>query len=128
MKISIAARQISSYEENGVLIVAFGGAEGNAEAGDYLILQRTLEPSADDVRLGMDAVYIEVFDQSRGEYGAPSHAELRSNSLRLVINEDASRQIGASEIEVHFPAHEHERLSSALARVLHGVELRCVAV
>lgn len=127
--VAFAASETSCHEVDGVLMVAFAAIERAGVDAEYLILQRTLEPTAEDQRLGMDGPYLELSDQSRGMYHGARLVELRESSLRIVLHEAASRRFGAEEIEVRLqPGVDQERLSRALQTVLRGTEFYCFAV
>lgn len=114
----ISADRVSYLEEYGVLTVAFVDAAHAGTEPPYLLLSRTLSPSAQDARLGHDLPFIELSDQGKSLYGGISSVDLSLHALRVVLDPRGASQLGVCEIEVVFTdALAHGGLKQALRRV-----------
>lgn len=104
-------------DENGAATVAF-----QAGAGDYVLLQRTLDPDSQDLELGLAGVYLEVNDQGAGSYDGIRAANLTPLRLVLELNGNGASIIGAGEliIEHHLPPERVLQLSKVLAVIFDG--------
>jgi hypothetical protein len=113
MTVRFNAVEYRTLEEDGVLSVAFAGEEDR-----YVLLQRSIFPSDQDVALGMDAPYLEVSDQASSGYGKILQCVLHHD--RIVIRTDGS----LPDAEVAF-AVDRQALSSlrtSLQRIFAGHE------
>lgn len=86
----------------------------------YLSLQKTLEPSEQDVSLKQDRPYIEVDDQRYSAYSSSIRAEISAKALRILLDEAATKSLGGtSEIIVELdPRMEGASIPALRARLL----------
>ena len=125
MSTRINGRFWHSGEENGVLVLGF--ADDKDQPSQYLLLQRTLAPSAQDRRLGQDGIHIEINDQSNSAYGGIRRVELKEDRIVLSLGESTARAIGSEEnVEVVIDPAKNDDLRDELARLFAGqnVEIR----
>ncbi|MEM7244678.1 MAG: Imm10 family immunity protein [Acidobacteriota bacterium] len=114
---SLLAREVTIDEIDGVLVIGFA-----AENEEYLLLQRSLEPSEQDVALGHDAVYIERNSQLRSAYGGIVRVVLSSRAVVLELSEETAEAIGSEgvfRVDLDLESQRLEVLRESLDR-LHG--------
>jgi hypothetical protein len=105
-------------DDDGAATAAF-----RAESGDYVLLQRALEPDEQDIKLGMAGVYLEVNDQGFTAYDGIEAATLTPTSLVLELNEEGAARIGATKIMVDhdLPLERSSQLSMVVALIFDGL-------
>jgi len=89
----------------------------------YLVLQRADEPTEQDIRMGMEGVYIECCGQGWSWYGHIVSFELcRNRVLAQLDSEAAQRMRDDGRIEATFKLSDERfaELRSALNQVFHG--------
>jgi hypothetical protein len=107
--------------EDGNECLRIGLVDDKFEVGDYLILQRAFEFDEQDVRLGMNNVYIERNDQGRSSYGGIETFELHPCRLRVRFDtRGAQLMAGVRDMEVSFEEGRYEDLRNALERCFKG--------
>ena len=87
---------------------------------NYVLLQRIVNPSQEDIELGHDQVHIEINGQERSEYGAIETCLLQDEELRIMLNEDSAKRLRvASDIRIELPsdADQMDELSTFLAQL-----------
>jgi len=96
---------------------------------DRLVLQRSYEPDEQDLALGMDQVYIERNEQSRGGYGGVRELVLSRDRLNIGLEDAMAQTLGDDAFEITF-ALDDERfqelrdgLRRAVGRAVHLREL-----
>ena len=110
-----------SEEDWGIRIIL--SVDGTLDAERYLMIQRKHTFTDQDVRLGMDDVYIETCGQGWSWYGHIDSFELLDARIRVQLDAEAARRIGDDGvIEVGFdPADEkREVLRAALRKTFAG--------
>jgi hypothetical protein len=115
------AHHVVVSDEGDFFLVAF--ADDKSDTHEYLVLQRAHEFDDQDTRLGMDDVYIERNDQSRGAYGGILRFELSRDRVRLRLDERTAAKIGLegeTEIRFDLDAERIGELRTGLARVFEG--------
>lgn len=93
------------------------------EAERYLMIQRKHTFTDEDVRLGMDDVYIETCGQGWSWYGHVDSFELFDARIRVQLDDEAARRIGDDGvIEVSFDPTDQKggALRAALRRTFAG--------
>ncbi len=88
-----------AYTENGGGVAMVGFADHQYDTKEYVILQRTLRPTSDDIRRGWDNVHIMVNDESRSAYGGVKQITLHDITHVLIEVESATAnylRIGAT--------------------------------
>lgn len=80
-------------EDDEVVMVGF--ADREYDTRDYLMLQRTLSPTAEDIDLGMDDVHVSVNGQARSRYGGVRAIVVSNDIISIHFTEEA-----ASDMEV----------------------------
>jgi hypothetical protein len=105
----------------GVTLVGFAD-ERDGSFRDGLHFQRSHDFDAQDVALGMDSVYAERDDQSRGAYGNVERVELHPGYVRVVIGGELAERMGDGEFEIAFSLSpgEFARLREGLRAVFAG--------
>lgn len=114
----IPGHEVSIVEDDGVLIVAF--SDSLDTPSHWLMLQRTLHPSSQDVKLGFDSVHISSDRCEGGAYGDVEVRKLSHQELVLMLGEEVSRELGCEpRVVVEFSVDESRRseLEKALTRV-----------
>lgn len=108
------ALEIQFSADDSLAMVAFLGPEAH-----YVVLTRDLQPSAQDVRLGLDGIHIEVDDQLHSTYGGVAGGSLFSACFELVLDDQGSSQVGETSLAISFSLPP-ERLTqlSEVVRVL----------
>jgi Immunity protein 10 len=121
---SIEARFVKMTEENDVLVVSF--ADDAESPTHWFILQRTLEPSEDDVDLGQDQVHISVDSNPVGLYGGVVHGALTHDALVLRLSAAAGNELQTGDsiwAELKGAQVDRAALGAALRRALQPVPL-----
>ena len=97
----IAAKCITSETEDGAATLGF--ADDKHETTTYVLIQRDLEPSTQDIALGHDKPYLEVDDQKHSGYGAIKSVTLAGNGLTLYLFPEGAKRLSVDGIiEVSF--------------------------
>ena len=131
MPLRFLACRSSVDRHDGVLIVALGAGPAANDGGDddaeapYLMLQKTLAPTAQDASFGMDRPYLEFCGQGWSWYGEIERFELRRGGLVVDMSASAAaRMANDGVIVVEFdPAIDDTAfngLRGALAEILAG--------
>jgi len=110
-----------SEEDWGIRIIL--SVDDTLEAERYLMIQRKRTFTDQDVRFGMDDVYIETCGQGWSWYGHIDSFDLFDTRIRVQLDAEAARRIGDDGvIEVSFdPAHEKRAaLRAALRKTFAG--------
>jgi hypothetical protein len=104
-------------DDDGAATAAF-----RAASGDYVLLQRALEPDEQDIELGMAGVYLEVNEQGLAAYDGIGAATLTPTRLVLELNEEGAARIGAPEIIVDhdLPPERSSQASMVIALIFDG--------
>ena len=80
-----AAAIFHSQDDENVAMVGF--ADDRLNAKNFIILQRTLCPSEQDVALGHDAVHVTVCGQERSGYGGLTSVSVASNYVTFTFDQ-----------------------------------------
>jgi Immunity protein 10 len=122
MAITFHAHMLDISEEDwGTRIIL--SVDGTLEAERYLMTQRKHTFSEQEVRFGMDDVYIETCGQGWSWYGHIDVFELFDNRIRVQLDAVAAHRIGDDGvIEVSFDLTDDERaaLRAALRKTFAG--------
>lgn len=98
MNHEIVARLVSIQEDEDIFILAF--ADGEADTGPYLLLQHSLRPDEQDVRLRQDGVYIERDDQGYGCYLGVREIRRAGNRVEIDLTESGKQALQAQHIVI----------------------------
>jgi len=106
-------KSVSISEEYGAVIVGF---MDEMVPSQYVLLQRTLDPDAQDQELGHDKLYVEVNDESRSGYCDVEEAVLNHNRLSLRFNQKTARGMGIDNtIEIQWPSSDEQLIAIEVA-------------
>jgi hypothetical protein len=109
-----------SIEDKGEYLL-IGLVDDEVAVGDYLTLQRAHEFDEQDLRLGMDKVYIERNEQGYSCYGGIESFELSSRAVRVRFDAQGSERMGGTrQMEVSFAAGRYQDLRAALEQCFKG--------
>jgi hypothetical protein len=91
---------------------------------DALMVQRSYEFDEQDVGPGMDRVYIERNEQSRGGYGGIRQFDLYRDRVSVALDDTMGKRLGGDLFEITFQVDEDRfsSLRSGLAAVFRGCE------
>jgi hypothetical protein len=85
-KVEIGVVEIERNEDENYVQIAF--AEDRDDPGQYVILQRAIEPDEQDVELEQAGCYVEVFDESNSGYDICRKIVWDGTVLRLTFDDD----------------------------------------
>jgi hypothetical protein len=122
MAINFRAHVVDTSEESWGIRV-FLSVDDTLAAERYLLTQRKHTFTDEDVRFGMNDVYIETCGQGWSWYGHIESFELFDNRVRVQLDPEAARHIGDDGVvEVSFDLTDEKRsaLRVALRRTFAG--------
>jgi len=70
-----------------------GFSDSEFDPQTYIILQLDLEPTEQDVSLGLDEIYITIDDQLRSTYGGVLGMVIHSRSIVIELSPEAARDL-----------------------------------
>ena len=82
---------IHMHVNDQVAIVGLAGDQINTAT--YILLQRTLHPSGQDVALGEGELHVTVCDESRSRYGGVKEVRLQDGHVVLCLCQDAAEDL-----------------------------------
>ena len=118
MAITFHAHVLDISEENWGVRVMLSAAD-TLEAERYLMTQRKHTVTGQDVRFGMDDVYIETCGQGWSWYGHIDSFELFANRIRVKLDAEAARRMhddGLIEVSFDLSNETRAALRAALRR------------
>lgn len=121
----IDAKSVSSLEENGVVMLAF--ADDPAAPSQYVLLQRTLNPSQQDKDLGQDRVHVQVNGELNSGYGDISEASLDRSGLSFRLTQETAERLRTDEhvaIKFSLSADELRDVEAKLSAMIGRERLR----
>ena len=74
------------FTESDPTLAKAGLADDQFETQEYVLFQRSLKPSEQDLRLGHDQPHVEVSDQSASAYGSFSAVQLSGQQLKVELD------------------------------------------
>lgn len=86
---------VHASEENGTRMA--GAADDRFDTDRYMLFMQTLEPTAQDVRLGHDQVYVEIDRQGHSGYGGVAGVTLSNERLTLKLTRTAADSMGVED-------------------------------
>lgn len=89
------ANYVYGNEVDGVLIA--GMADDQFETTRYVLFQKSLNPTADDVALGFDRVHIALDDAENGVYGELVSVVLNAACLQVGVDAATSAALGVDK-------------------------------
>ncbi len=99
-------------------------ADSAEDPAAYIVITRTLTPTAINRRLRMDGVYVEIDDQGSSAYRAATGFALGRSELRIAISPDAYDRLGIEGdivIELADPDVKKKKLRAALQAALAAI-------
>ncbi|WMS87524.1 Imm10 family immunity protein [Pleionea litopenaei] len=113
MSYELNASHIFNQDDNYMVMLGF--ADDEFEPSKFVIIQKAHEYDDQDVKLGMDKLYIKVEDQSRAKYGGVSSFTLDDNCLVIELEQDTQSSLKVDgNIRVTLEAN-HPELESTLS-------------
>ncbi|MFC3800069.1 Imm10 family immunity protein [Cohnella sp. GCM10012308] len=85
-------------EEINVLMIGF--ADDEFDTHEYILLQKSLNPSQEDIEAGFGKVHITYNDESQSLYGGISKLHFTPNRTEITLNEDAAEILKSSSVIV----------------------------
>ena len=82
-------------ESDGVLMA--GLADDQYETVDYLLFQKAIDPSAQDVELGHDQVHLTLNGGASSCYGGVESIRLVSSELKVRVDSSAAEVLGTEQ-------------------------------
>ncbi len=82
------ARVVHLQDDEQVAMV--GLADDQFDTAKYIVLQRTLCPSEQDVSLGLDVVHVMVCDQQRSSYGGLISVSVADHQVSFAFDQHAA--------------------------------------
>ena len=120
--ISFHATRVSVTREHwGTLVI--WSADEDLASERYLMLQAADEYNEQDVRFGMDDIYIETCGQGWSWYGNIEHFELTRNRVLVQLSQEAATHMsddGKIEATFFVGAGVYERLRKTLQKIFEG--------
>jgi len=101
------ARCVALENDGETQTVGFADSEFGPET--YVILQRAIEPDEQDIRLGLDQLYMTINDQSRSTYGGILEISISPGLVVIRLSAEAVKELRADgdiivDIEVAEPS------------------------
>lgn len=87
-------------EENDVIMVGF--ADDEFDTQNYVLLQRTLNPSQEDVKSGFDKIHITYNEESQSLYDGILKFYFTENFIEITLNEEATKIFNTSVVVVNY--------------------------
>jgi hypothetical protein len=87
---------VTNEETDGVALVGF--ADNKMNPSQYVLLQRTLTPTPQDMNCGFDKLYIEVNSQLHSGYGAVRTADFQRDMLVLRLDQKLASNISVDSV------------------------------
>ena len=122
MPIAFHAAIVSATDEGWGTLVLFS-ADETLEAERYLMIQRAHSYSEQDIRLGVNDVYIETCGQGWSWYGHIESFQLFPDKVTVQLDAEAAdrmRDTGAIEATFDLPPEKLAELRAALRRAFFG--------
>ena len=87
-----------AYTQNDGEVAMVGFADHQYDTKAYVLLQRTLRPSSDDICRGWDDVHIMVDDETRSAYGGVKQITLHDEKQVLIeVSPATANHLGTGE-------------------------------
>src|SRR5216110_3447359 len=122
MPIRFHAPIVDISEVEGVTRIILS-VDKNLEAERYLMIQRQIEPSDEEVRSGMNDVYIETCGQGWSWYGHIESFKLFPGRIEVELDAAAASEIGEEgsvQVSFELPTERYVALRAALRRAFDG--------
>jgi hypothetical protein len=114
MNYELAARLISVQEDEDGFVLAF--ADDESEKAQYLMLQYSLCPDDQDMRLGLNGLYIERDHQGQGCYRGVSEIRRFDRRIEIYLTESGKQHLRTQHIVIT-PLPWQSMLDQGLARL-----------
>lgn len=113
----LTATAVSVVQQDNACIIGF--ADDPAEPSNFVILQRAINATDQDRKLGQDTYHLEVSGQPLG-YGCIQSASLGRQTLTIHVDEAAGRAFETLAISFDISKEEWRNLAEKLQFVFHG--------
>jgi len=90
--VSFEGKHVSLNSDEHSLMAAI--ADNKRQPTAYILFQRSVAPSQQDVELGHDQVHLEIGEQNRARYGGIERCVLSNKELRVKLKDDAAHDLG----------------------------------
>ena len=91
---------IHVFTQDDGCMVMIGLADDELEPSRYVLLQRAHEYDAQDKKMGMDKIHIQVEDESRSLYGGINAIQVDNGAIRFSLSDEAKSVLSIdTEIE-----------------------------
>ena len=97
---SFRASVVNFEEQDGVLVVGF--ADDPLATSQYVLLQRTLHPSKQDLQLGMQGLHLEINGPDKSGYDAIDSISLMRDEAVLSLAPKLRSKTGIEKIKIMF--------------------------
>lgn len=85
------------HTEHDGKVVSIGFADQECDTKAYVLLQRALCPSADDIRRRWDDVHIEINDEIRSAYGGVKRIDIGDKRVLIELTPTTAGHLGTAE-------------------------------
>jgi len=85
------------YTQNDGEVAIVGFADQQYDTRAYVLLQRTLRPSSDDIRRGWDNIHITVNDETASAYGGVKRITLIDRQALIEVSSTTAHHLGTGE-------------------------------
>jgi hypothetical protein len=125
MEHTFRVNRIAATDEEWGRLVLMSQAE-EFEQGPYLMFQRSYEDTAEDIRLGQNAPYIEIGNQGRSWYGHVERIDLSRNGVVIQLDAHARNEMdddGRYEALFDIGDEEFAELRMKLHQIFDGLDV-----
>ncbi len=111
------------HTQNDGDVVTVGFADQQHDTNSYVLLQRTLRPSDDDVRRGWDHIHVTVNDEGRSAYGGVQRIKLLDQCVLIDVSPETATHLRTGQtirVNMANPPVDADGLVKALKLVCGG--------
>lgn len=102
MKTVLQANFCCAQVQDGVILIGF--ATDGFDASEYLLLQKSVNPQAQDMKLGHDQIHLTYRDQAHSAYGGIRKFVLEDGRAEIMLDAKTANLLGtAQHFEIHLP-------------------------
>jgi hypothetical protein len=103
MRTTLNANFLYSQVNNDIDVLIIGFADDEFDTEEYVLLQRSLNPTNEDKELGYDKVHITYNDESQSLYGGIKKFFLKRNLIEITLEQEVSEILNCHNvIEITF--------------------------
>jgi hypothetical protein len=81
----------------------------------YVLFRKSLAADAQDIRMGLDGLHLEIDDQSRSAYRAIARIDLREDRARLFLTARGQASLGFASVTIAFAGADLRAVFGPLA-------------